>query len=193
MYYLAKVSFNSVGWQYPSGMTGKITAHWGNHYETIYGFGWEEWNFNPNRNHDGLYFGFLQGVNSNNIFKFSDNEYTDLFLFTQSEGRYYIVAYIESFYVPKLAIRDSARLYLDKGLMRKQADQAGANLNQFDKDFINCVNFAFKNYKLLYSVIEKEKLIFTPPNRKNNFKDIHEISEKNTLSKLDQYKILVSL
>jgi hypothetical protein len=188
MYYLAKVSFNSQGWIFPSGMAGKITESFGSHYETLYGFGWEEWNFNPNRNYDGWNFGFLQGLNSNNFSYFSEKEHSDLFLFTQTGGKYYIVAYIESFIVPTYPKRENARLNLDKKMMKNQVNEVGGNLKQFDKDFINCVNFAFKNYKILYNDSKKDIFKFSPPARMTNFKDIHKISDPKKINQLNAYK-----
>ena len=67
MKYLTRLSWNSKGWQVPSGRdnkckgTGKIQL-----YECIYGFGWEEWLFHFIEQSDGYCYGFLQCFNTPN-------------------------------------------------------------------------------------------------------------------------------
>lgn len=66
MKYLTRLSWNSKGWQVPSGRenkckgTGEIQL-----YECIYGFGWEEWLFHFIEHTDGYCYGFLQCFNYN--------------------------------------------------------------------------------------------------------------------------------
>lgn len=61
-----RITFNTLDWQQPSGRLGK--TRYGASHEAQYGFGYEEWLFNP-RNHlipaDEYVYGYLEGINRN--------------------------------------------------------------------------------------------------------------------------------
>lgn len=58
---LVRVVWNTNGWRFPSGPNGK-SNNAGNH-EHDYGYGYEEWLFDPNKVIDGYQYGFLQPFN----------------------------------------------------------------------------------------------------------------------------------
>lgn len=91
-----RITFNTNGWQQPSGRNGK--APYGTTHEAQYGFGYEEWLFNP-RNQlipsDGNVYGYLEGINKN--FRQEDqDQILELFTINCNIHQRYRVARINS-------------------------------------------------------------------------------------------------
>jgi hypothetical protein len=57
---MARICWNTEGWEKPSGPCGKSTGV--KTFECLYGFGYEEWLFDANKQSDGWQYGFLQPI-----------------------------------------------------------------------------------------------------------------------------------
>ena len=128
---LARVCWNTLGWQRPSGPVGKSTTA-GNHESSQFaGFGGEEWLFNYERLIDGYHYGFLQPLNSGtdeathagrdfNIRLFSRNETTE---------EYYYVGRLLNAHVLTNEEREKAeKIYMQNGWrdeMQRELQEAG--------------------------------------------------------------------
>jgi len=67
MKHFTRLSWNSNGWQHPSGIANKCKGAGNNRlYECLHGFGWEEWLFHYIEHKDGYCYGFLQCFNNKN-------------------------------------------------------------------------------------------------------------------------------
>lgn len=61
---IARICWNDNDWKFPSGANGKSKTEGA--YERDYGFGHEEWIFNPSRVIDGYHYSYLQPISTEN-------------------------------------------------------------------------------------------------------------------------------
>lgn len=61
---LMRLTWNSNGWQYPSGRSwnNKVQSPANHAYEHVHGYGFEEWLFNPRYSKDGIVYGYINGA-----------------------------------------------------------------------------------------------------------------------------------
>lgn len=124
-----RLSFNTSGWNQPSGTTGKSRSPI---HEQIYGFGFEEWLFNKsfvNINGEGAkwHFGYVEGIHKN--YRLGDENCTlQLFTIDARTGNRYIVAEIKEW--KKLSPNDSTNLI----------NQTPVLINQMNNDLIPLAN-----------------------------------------------------
>lgn len=125
---LARIAYNTDGWQKPSGKVGKQDAH--GTYTANHGFGHEEWLFRANWLVDGWRYGFLQGVNDRRAPYLGTT--LDVTLFTvQPDDRYRLVATINDLEVLSIEQGKAAEaVFRDKGwidAMRSEVAAIGAD------------------------------------------------------------------
>lgn len=76
---VCRISWNGNSWQSPSGARCK-SPNQGNH-EHDFGYGYEEWLFDPAKRWDGYQYGFLQPINKHfNLY--SNQLFPDIYLYT---------------------------------------------------------------------------------------------------------------
>lgn len=76
---LSRVVWNTNDWQSPSGPACK-SPYAGNH-EHDFGYGYEEWLLNPNKQWEGYQYGFLQPINQA-FHKYTNQLLPDVYLYT---------------------------------------------------------------------------------------------------------------
>lgn len=146
---LVRVVWNTNGWQSPSGSKGK-SPHMGNH-EHDYGYGYEEWLFDPKKQIDGYQYGFLQPFNQC-FSKYTGDIFPDVYLYTieAGTGRRYWVAHLRDVEVLTLdECKKITKQYDDLGLRQEMLKQIQAVAGQ--KDFSSHHNgrlahLRFKHY-----------------------------------------------
>jgi hypothetical protein len=163
---IARLSFNTNGWQSPSGLTGKSVNKI---HESIYGFGFEEWLFNKNFvDKDGYHFGYIEGIHKN--FQVGDNVYPiELFTIDKRTRKRYLVAIIKVWH--SLSTTESSILISNNleliNLMKadlQTIDNLNA-LNKFNQHLDNhnsyqLFNFKFKDVEYLNNAIPKSSSVY---------------------------------
>lgn len=183
--FLAKVSFNSNHWIKPSGPTGKLISNqFVDFYECRYGFGWEEWNFSPNRVLDSLHYGFLQGIHSNSNLR--GKTFKDVYIFTQkSDLNYYLIGSIKNLYALKYFEGSESRQRLNHlPIMREDVKSVGGNLSKFSDDSNISINCRFENFSYFFNDNNLINLKLNLPSSISSFKDIFEINDLRRQNKI---------
>lgn len=80
MSYLTRITCNTNGWSYPSGPICKCP----NLYESLAGFGWDEWLFNKRNQNNGYQYGFLECFNKQPLNQ--EQYYDDVYLYVRCCG-----------------------------------------------------------------------------------------------------------
>ncbi len=150
---IARLSFNTNGWQSPSGLTGKSVNKI---HENIYGFGFEEWLFNKNFvDKDGYHFGYIEGIHKN--FQDGDNTYPlKLYTVDGRTKRRYLVAIIKEWH--SLSSIESSNLISNNleliNSMKADIQAIGnANaLNKFNQHLYN--NNSYQLFNLKFKDVE---------------------------------------
>ena len=163
---IARLSFNTNGWQSPSGLTGKSVNRI---HESIYGFGFEEWLFNKNFvDKDGYNFGYIEGIHKN--FQYGDNRYPiELYTIDSRTKRRYLVAIIQEW--QSLSTTESSNLISNNleliNSMKADIQAIGnANaLNKFNQHLNNhnsyqLFNLKFKDFEYLNNEIPKSSPVY---------------------------------
>jgi hypothetical protein len=139
----ARITYNTLGYQKPSGAQGKSTDK--KTFEGLHGFGWEEWLFNPIFS-DAIYrYGFIQG--------FQDlpyGEFQNIYLLSYdlSKTQWTLKARLAKVEHLDAAAAGLKTHYFDKGLWSTM--KQGLNPKQIKeaealvKNFSNIVNVRFK-------------------------------------------------
>ena len=123
---LARVCWNTLGWQRPSGPVGKSTSAGSHESSQFAGFGAEEWLFNFERLIDGFHYGFLQPINSGTNGEAYAGRDFNIRLFTRNEatGDYYHVGRIVNAHVLTQEEREAAEaVYRRKGWAAKMQQE----------------------------------------------------------------------
>ncbi len=184
--YIAKLSYNSNNWTKPSGKNGKLVSNnFVQFYESENGFGWEEWNFSSERMYNNERYGFIQAIHNNDSNRRKNFE--NVFLFTQINNFFYIVAYFEE--ITSLGFAESREFKSLIGHsieMKNDVAKIKGNLKQFDRDINLSINFKFKNCTFLYDENKLDQLKFTPLTGQNSFKDIFQIKNEKKIKQLEQ-------
>lgn len=193
--YLAKMTFNNNLWFKPSGYFGKLVSNppHGSFYECDKGFGWEEWNFSPNRTlEDGYSYGFIQAVHYDDSLR--GCTYNDVFLFTNFNNATYIIAYLKKLETLKISEGTSARTYFQNtghvNSMRGDVSDVEGDIATFVNDLNLCINVKFdrseSNIKILWGNYPNDKLKINAVNK--NFKKIFDISNDRLLRKINELR-----
>ncbi|QNP52072.1 hypothetical protein H9L05_19615 [Hymenobacter qilianensis] len=109
---LARICWNTLGWQRPSGAEGKSTAVGSHESSSFAGFGAEEWLFNFERLLQGYHYGFLQPLNTGKERSTYEGQTFDIRLFTRNEstGTYFYAGRIRNAIVLTAQERQEAEL-----------------------------------------------------------------------------------
>ncbi|WP_426491286.1 hypothetical protein [Hymenobacter sp. 102] len=132
---LARVCWNTLGWQRPSGPVGKSTTATSHESGHVAGFGAEEWLFDYERLIDGYHYGFLQALNSVNEEATHAGRSFNIRLFTRNDAtkEYYYVGRLMNAHVLTKQEREKAeRVYLRNGWrddMQQEIVEAGGTGN----------------------------------------------------------------
>ena len=130
---LARVCWNTLGWQKPSGPVGKSTSAASHESSQFAGFGAEEWLFNFSRLIDGYHYGFLQPLNSGTNGEAYAGRDFNIRLFTRNEatGLYYLVGRILNAHALTAEEREAAEaVYRREGWtadMQRELEEAGGS------------------------------------------------------------------
>ncbi len=158
----ARLSFNTNGWQRPSGSIGKSTNPI---HEHIYGFGFEEWIFNKTFTLMDLkgykwHFGYIEGIHKN--YRIGDEQQPlKLFTIDARTKLRYIVAEINEW--KKITPEESTILIEQYPNLIEQLEiDIGAIHNQFalgkfhqhvnNENGYQLFNVKFKNFNYLYDI-----------------------------------------
>ena len=102
---ICKICWNNQGWKRPSGSQGKSSNS--EAYESLYGYGHEEWLFDKSKIVDGYHYAFLQPLNVKSGKHFG--KIYDILLFTILEKRKYYIGEIKQ--VECITSEESERLF----------------------------------------------------------------------------------
>ncbi|GAB3525135.1 hypothetical protein [Emticicia fontis] len=149
--YVTRLSWNSNGWQSPSGRTNKCCGTDAPLYECLAGFGWEEWLFKKEHRlsippyNEEFQYGFLQCFNSS--IPMEEIVYKDVYLTSRkcdgacnpaNTGTYYAIGKIKL--VTRLGVNESRNVntyFEQNGLianMRNEClDVDGIDMDRFDE------------------------------------------------------------
>jgi hypothetical protein len=155
---VARISFNSAGWQRPTGDARQYESH--STYNYKYGFGHEDWLFRSEWLIDGWRYAFIQGVNKSHSILVKRGQAIDLTLFTiEPDRRRRYVATIRGMEcLDNRQSQDALALFKKKGwydTMRKEIKAVGGKESalgsaRFAKHILN-VRFRQENVTLFPS------------------------------------------
>jgi hypothetical protein len=153
---LTRISFNSAGWQRPTGDARKYESV--NTYNHKYGFGHEDWLFRSEWLIDGWRYAFIQGVNKSHSKLVNRGQAIDLTLFTiePDKRRRYVAVIRAAECLDDQESQDALAIFKEMGwykTMRKEikavgGDDSALGATQFAKHVLN-VRFRQENLNLL--------------------------------------------
>ena len=157
-YKIARMTWNSNGWTYPSGWEGK-SKH--DSHEASFGFGHEEWNFNMDIiTEDGYKYGFLEPINKF-ISKYEGKRFNILLYSVNSDEKqaYWLGRLNEVEVLTKNQRAEIARYYKKAGWhkkMKKNLTNLNLDANRLDNTWKggDIINIRFK-VDALQGVFEK--------------------------------------
>ncbi|WP_247233346.1 HNH endonuclease [Telluribacter sp. SYSU D00476] len=119
---LARLAYNTNGWKYPSGPAGKST--YADSHEHKYGYGYEEWLLNFDKQIDGYHYAFLEPIREeSNCYR---GKIFDVWLYTidgSTRTRYW-VGHIQNVYVlEEEEINMAFNTYKQKGWLDEMIEQ----------------------------------------------------------------------
>jgi hypothetical protein len=163
---ITRLSFNTKGWQEPSGPLGKSKNQI---HEHVYGFGFEEWLFNKEFvDKDGYHFGYIEGIHRN--YKQGDSNYPlELFTIDKRTRRRTLVAILKKWNI--LSPTESSNLiannidWIDKMKGDLRAIGNANAINKFNQHLNNrngyqLFNIKFKDWEFVNKAIPSASAIY---------------------------------
>ncbi|MCX2478371.1 hypothetical protein OQY15_04670 [Pedobacter sp. MC2016-15] len=144
---LFRLTYNTNGWTIPSGHPWKISlqGNSGVPFENQFGFGGEEWLFNPNFQSEGVQYGYIRGAEELSVVKLLKKAY--LFTYERNSRERYLVGAISNLEIIKTHSpqRNVADSLLNEYFEEMKADliKVGADVKGFTKSNFRC-NVSFK-------------------------------------------------
>lgn len=158
---IARISWNSEGWKFPSGPPGKSSDP--NSYEAKHGYGHEEWLFDRSRIIDGSHYAFLEPLNVESGKHFGKVYNISLFTINGSGQKLYVGDIKNAICISKDEAERIYRTYEKNGWIKEMADdirRAGADPGVFTKSlhqYIFNVKFRFEDVNKLDELEEISK------------------------------------
>ena len=176
--YINRITPNDNNWETPSGFNGKCCGSKENQlYESVAGFGWEEWLFNKENRKNDYQYGFLECFNKTNFDQ--EKVYEEVYLYTRqcdtytNNGSSFLIAKINN--LTKLS-RDEAFAINDtfKGNIARMRTQCQNNEKYFD---LGPCRFIFNvKFKIEEAYSFENTVVINPKNKRFL---MFELDEKN--------------
>jgi sporulation protein YlmC with PRC-barrel domain len=158
---IARISWNTEGWKFPSGPLGKSSDP--NSYEAQHGYGHEEWLFDRSRIIDGFHYAFLEPLNVESGKHYGKVYDISLFTINGSGQKLYVGDIRKAICISKDEAEKAYRIYGKNGWIKEMADdirRVGADPAVFLKNlskYIFNVKFRFEDVKELDELEEISK------------------------------------
>jgi len=140
---IARICWNTNGWQYPSGDEGKSSGVFA--YEQKQHFGHEEWLFDKTKDISGYHYAYLQPVNRD-CFRSKDFN-IHLITFSKETGKLYLGMIKNVHCLSEQEANYVYETYKKRGWiieMKKAIKEVGGNPQLMEKESINVFNVRFK-------------------------------------------------